>query len=129
MYSLGLNNPLSIGFTLGFGRVYRFYNKQGNCRCILAGTGIHSLAKLRAQILWFATTEITPWQTVLKCTADCQAPHSGNKEYMRPVRPERQSALKFRLLSVAMRSTVILIVAIRGLNTADGHNPRYTFEH
>jgi hypothetical protein len=33
----------------------------------------------------FATTGITPWQTALKCTADCQAPRSGGKEYMRHV--------------------------------------------
>jgi hypothetical protein len=39
-----------------------------------------------------------------------------------------QSALKFRLLTVAIRATDILFVAIRGLNAADCHNPRYTFE-
>jgi hypothetical protein len=42
------------------------------------GTEIHWIAKLRAQILRFA-----PWQTALKWTADCQAPRSGCKEYVR----------------------------------------------
>jgi hypothetical protein len=50
----------------------------------MAGTGIHLLAKLRSQIPQFATTGITPWKTTLKCTADCQAPSSGRKEYMWP---------------------------------------------
>jgi hypothetical protein len=49
----------------------------------MAGTGIHSLAMFRAQILRFATTGINPWETALKCTADCQALRSGSKEYMR----------------------------------------------
>jgi hypothetical protein len=48
----------------------------------MAGNGIHSLAKLRAQILRFATTGIITWQTDRKCSADCQAPRSGSKEYM-----------------------------------------------
>jgi hypothetical protein len=61
-------------------------NKQENCRCKTAGTGIHPLAKLRAQILQFATTGITPWQTAVKYTADWQALHSGSKEYIRPGR-------------------------------------------
>jgi hypothetical protein len=45
----------------------------------MAGTGIHLLAKLRAQILRFETIGITPWQTAM-----CNAPCSGNKENMRP---------------------------------------------
>jgi hypothetical protein len=46
-------------------------------------TGIHSFAKRRGKIPRFATTGITPWQTALKCTADCQAPRSESMEYMR----------------------------------------------
>jgi hypothetical protein len=38
------------------------------------------------------------------------------------------SALKFILLSVANRATVILFLAICVLNAADCHNPRNTFE-
>jgi hypothetical protein len=38
------------------------------------------------------------------------------------------SALQFRLLSLAMRSTAILYVSIHGLNSAVCHAPRYTFE-
>jgi hypothetical protein len=72
----------------------------------MAGTGICSFAKLRSQMPWIATTGITPWQTALKLTADCQALRSGCQEYMRQARP----------------------VAIRGLNAADCHNLRYTFE-
>jgi hypothetical protein len=39
-----------------------------------------------------------------------------------------QSALKFRILAVAIRDTNIFFLAIRGINTAVCHNPRYTFE-
>jgi hypothetical protein len=66
----------------------------------MAGTGIQSFVAFRVQIPRFATTGITPWQ----------------------------SALKFRLLAVAIRGTNIFLLAIRGLNTANCHNPRYTFE-
>jgi hypothetical protein len=38
-----------------------------------------------------------------------------------------QSALNFRILTVAIRSTGILFVTISSLNTADCHNLRYTF--
>jgi hypothetical protein len=48
----------------------------------MAGTGICSFAKLSSQMLQIATTGITPWQTALKWTADCQAPCSGCQEYM-----------------------------------------------
>jgi hypothetical protein len=52
----------------------------------MAGTGINSLAKLRAQIPRFATTGIPHWQIALKCTGDCQAPRSGTKcSQFRPV--------------------------------------------
>jgi hypothetical protein len=40
-----------------------------------------------------------------------------------------QSTLKVILLSVAIRATVILFLAIRVLNDADCHNPRRAFEH
>jgi hypothetical protein len=53
----------------------------------MAGTEIRSFAtgKLRGQMPRIATTGITPWQTALKWTADCQAQRSGGKECMRPV--------------------------------------------
>jgi hypothetical protein len=66
----------------------------------MAGTGIQLFVAFRAQIPRFSTTEITPWQ----------------------------SALKFRILAVAIRGTNIFFLAIRGINTAVCHNPRYTFE-
>jgi hypothetical protein len=92
----------------------------------MAGTGIRSFAKLRGQIPRIATTGIAPWQTALKWTADCQAPRSGCQVAVRS--SLWQSALKFILLSVAIRATVILFVTIRSLNAADCHNPRRTFE-
>jgi hypothetical protein len=49
-----------------------------------ASTGIRSFAKLRGQMPRIATNGIIPWQTALNWTADCQAPRSGGKEYMRP---------------------------------------------
>jgi hypothetical protein len=39
-----------------------------------------------------------------------------------------QSTLKFILLSVAIRATVILFLAIRVLNAANCGNPQHTFE-
>jgi hypothetical protein len=39
-----------------------------------------------------------------------------------------QSALKFILLSMTIRATVILFLAIRVLNATDCHNPRHTFD-
>jgi hypothetical protein len=47
----------------------------------MAGTGICSFAKLCSQMPRIATTGITPWQTALKWTADCQAPHSSCQDY------------------------------------------------
>jgi hypothetical protein len=63
----------------------------------MAGAGIRSFAKFRAQV---AAVKSSLWQ----------------------------SALKFILMSVAIRATVILFLAIRVLNAAGCHNPRHTFE-
>jgi hypothetical protein len=101
MYSLSLNNLPHIGFTL-----FRVAHQKNMTQqtgelsmyCNMAGTGIHTLAKRRAQILLFDRTRITSWQTALKRTADCQASRSGSKESMR-------RHLKFRPLYVAIRST------------------------
>jgi hypothetical protein len=82
--SLGLNNPPCICLTPRKLCVKNlWHNKQGNCWCKMAGTGIRSFAKLRRQMPRIATTWITPWQTALKWTADCQALRSGCLEYMR----------------------------------------------
>jgi hypothetical protein len=84
VYSLGLNNPPRICLKPRKLRVKNLRRKkQGDCRCKIAGTGINSLATFRTPIPGFATTGITPWQPALKCTADCQAPRSGGKDYMR----------------------------------------------
>jgi hypothetical protein len=115
VYSLGLNNPLRICLTsrkLRFKNLWR--NKQGNCLCKMAGTGICSIAKLRGQMPWIATTGTAPWQTALPWTADCQVLRSG----IHAVKSSLwQSAHKCILLTVAIRETVILFVAIRSLNS------------
>jgi hypothetical protein len=57
VYSLGLNNPPRICLTPRKSSVKILWrNKQGNCRCKMAGAGIRSFAKFRGQ----------------KCTAECQ---------------------------------------------------------
>jgi hypothetical protein len=87
VYSFGLNDSLRICLTprKSCVKIYDTTNRGTvQCPCKMAGTGIHSLAKLRGQMPQFTTTGITPWQTVLKFTADCQAPRSGGKECMRP---------------------------------------------
>jgi hypothetical protein len=67
---------------------------------------------------------ITSWQTALKWLriAKFRAQVAVVKSSL------WQSALKFILLSVAIRATVILFLAIRVLNAADCHNPQHTFE-
>jgi hypothetical protein len=50
----------------------------------MAGTGIRSFAMLRGPMPRIARTGGTLWQTALNWTANCQAPGSGGKEYMRP---------------------------------------------
>jgi hypothetical protein len=83
----------------------------------MAGTGICSFAKLRGQMPLIATAGIASWQTALKWTPDCQVPRSGCQEYIHAVRSSLwQSAVKFILLSVAIRAMVILFVAISSLN-------------
>jgi hypothetical protein len=81
----------------------------------MSGAGIRLYAKVRGQMPRIATTGITSWQTALKWTAECQVPRSG-------------CCGQVKLLSGAIRATVILFLAIRVLNAADCHNPRHTFE-
>jgi hypothetical protein len=91
------------------------------------GTGIRSFAKLHGQMQRFATTGIAPWQTPFKWTAECQALRPDCQEHA--VRSGLwQSAFKLIFLSVAICSTVILFVAIHGLNAMDFHNPQNTLE-
>jgi hypothetical protein len=86
VYSLGLNNPPSICLTPRKSRVKNlWHNKQGNCRCKMAGAGIWSFAKFRCQMPQIATTGITSWQPALKWTADCQVPRSGCLSQVKPV--------------------------------------------
>jgi hypothetical protein len=115
LYSLGLNNPPRICLTPRKSRVKNLWcNKQGSCRCKMAGAGIRSFAKLRDQMPRIAKTGISS-------ALAAQVAAVKSSLY--------QSALKFILLSVAIRATVILFMAISILNSADCHNPRHTFEH
>jgi hypothetical protein len=82
LYSLGLNNPPRICLTPRKSRVKNLWrNKQGNCRCKMAGAGIWSFAKFRGQMPLIATS----WQTALKWTANCQVPCSGCRGQIKPV--------------------------------------------
>jgi hypothetical protein len=86
VYSLGLNNPPRICLTPRKSRVKNLLcNKQGNCRCKMAGAGIWSFAKFCGQMPRMATTWITSWQTALKWTVDCQVPRSGFRGQVKPV--------------------------------------------
>jgi hypothetical protein len=86
VYNLGLNNPPRICLTPKKSPVKNLWrNKQGNCRCKMAGAGIRSFAKFRGQMPRIATTGITIWQTALKWTADCQVPRSGCRGQVKPV--------------------------------------------
>jgi hypothetical protein len=51
--------------------------KQEASRCKMTWAGFHSIAKLRAQMLRFATIRKTAWQSALNCTVDCQPLLSG----------------------------------------------------
>jgi hypothetical protein len=111
VYSLGLNNPPRICLSPRKSRVKNLWrNKQGNCRCKIAGAGIRSFAKFRSQMPRIATTGITSWQTTLKWTADCQVQRSGCRGQVKLA----------RRLFYSWQSAV--------LNAADCHNPRQTFE-
>jgi hypothetical protein len=114
VYSLGLNNPPRICLTPRKSRVKNlWHNKQGNCRCKMAGAKILSFAKFRGQMPRIATTGIASWQTALKWTAGCQVPRSGCCGQVKPV---------------TIRTMVILFLAIRVLYAANCHNPQHKFE-
>jgi hypothetical protein len=97
-------------------------NKPGNCRCKMAGTGtgIHTLAKLLSSNTAVCHNRNNPF----KCTADCQAPRSSSKIYLRPGQScgNPLSNLDYCLLQSAVRSFYLWqstfktpqIAAIRG---------------
>jgi hypothetical protein len=84
----------------------------------MVGSGFHSIANSRALMPRFATKIISPRQTAFQCTADCQRsalrPNTNHAESLRLW----QSALKLRLLTLAISSMAIFIVAIRGVHAA-----------
>jgi hypothetical protein len=90
----------------------------------MAGAGIRLFAKFCGQMPRIATTVITPWQPLSSglWIVNFRAQVAAVKSSL------WQSAFKFILLSVAIRATVILFLAIRVLNAADCHNLRHTFE-
>jgi hypothetical protein len=61
--------------------------------CKIAWAGFHCIAKLRVPIPRVATTIIFPWQTVLKCSADCQPPLSGPRRTMQSAKNPPRSAM------------------------------------
>jgi hypothetical protein len=67
VYSLGLNNPPRICLTPRKSRVKILWrNKQGNCRCKMAGAEIRSFAKFRGQMY---TVECQGLKTVARFVA------------------------------------------------------------
>jgi hypothetical protein len=86
VYSFWLNNPPHVCLTPRKSRIKNLWrNKQGSCRCKMAGAGIRSFAKFRGQMPRIDTTGITSWQTALKWTADCQVPRSCCCGQVKPV--------------------------------------------
>jgi hypothetical protein len=90
----------------------------------MAGAGIWSFAKFCGQMPQIATTGITSWQTALKWTVDCQVPCPGCCGQVKPVAIRSQ----IHTSVMAIRTTVILFLAIHVLNAVDCHNPQHTFE-
>jgi hypothetical protein len=74
------------------------------------------------------------WQATLKFLSLPQLeehfgkPLSSVPGFATPGITPLQYALKFRLLTVAIRGLIIFFVAIHSLNTMVCHGPRYTFE-
>jgi hypothetical protein len=123
VYSLGLNNPPRICLTPWKSCIKNLWrNKQGNCRCKLAGAGIRSFTKFRGQMPRIATTGITSWQTALKWAADCQVPRSCCRGQVKPVAIRSQIHTSvcgnrgdfYSILGNPRSKCVPRIVAIRG---------------
>jgi hypothetical protein len=74
------------------------------CQCKMAGIRFHSFVANISPIARFAMTGITPWQTALKCTADC---HNKNN-------PLAICTHILILLTVAICNMTIFFVTIRG---------------
>jgi hypothetical protein len=114
---LGLNNGPRIPFTLLKSRVKSVRcHKQGDSLSKM-GTGFHSIAIFRTLILQIATLIITPWQSF---PSHCGLPTPALRPNTNHAESSGlwQSALKFRLLTLAISSMTISSVAIRGAHTA-----------
>jgi hypothetical protein len=119
VYSLGSNNMPRISFKLVKSRIKNIQRfKQGASQCKMVGAGFQCIAKLRALIPRFATIRITAWQSALNIY--CGLPTPALRPNMNPADGSNlwQSALKCRLWTLAISSTAIFVVAIRGHHTA-----------
>jgi hypothetical protein len=87
----------------------------------MAGAGFQWFAILCALTSRIATIRITAWQSALNSTVDCQPP--ALRPNMNPADGSNlwQSALKCRLRTLAISSTTIFFVAIRGHHTSVCH--------
>jgi hypothetical protein len=119
MYTLGLNNTPRISFKLVKSRIKNIRPfKQGASRCKMVGAGFQCIA-------------LTPRSNSADChnknnclaissQSYCGLPNPALRPNMNPVDGSDlwQSALKCRLLTLAIRSTAIFIVAIRRVHAA-----------
>jgi hypothetical protein len=105
--SLGLNKLPLKRFTLFRSRIKKIRrHEQGDCQCKMASILFHSVVANRAPIPGFASNRLTP----------CK-PFSSVLRFATIGMTHWQSALKFRLLTVAICGTIIFFVAIPDLNT------------
>jgi hypothetical protein len=121
MYNLGLNNPPCICLSPEKSRVKNLW--QGGLSMLNGGYwNALSCYIPRANTAVFHRRN-SPLANRSQVFEDCQAPRSGSKACGNPL-----SNLDYCLWQSALRSTAILFMAIRGVNAADRHNQRYTFE-
>jgi hypothetical protein len=112
VHSLGLNNPPCICLAPRKSRVKNVLcNKQGNCRCKMAVLEFAHLLSSEVKCRGLPLQEN-------RSQVDCGLPSSTLRlPGIHAVRSRLwQSALKLILLSVAIRSTVILFVTIHGVH-------------
>jgi hypothetical protein len=81
VYSLDLNNPPSTVTVLHLESRASKINDLTNRGTVDVKWRVLEFGHLQSSALKYrGLLGMTPWQTVLKFTADCQAPRSGSKE-------------------------------------------------